>query len=290
MEFTDGKEGTSDGESVADSSGAFPEATKTETETLRCNGSDRLCDRKFNDVAYATTHNAMSNAQDGWFPPNQSVPIVYQLRDGIRGLMLDTYLHENEPYLCHANCDVGKKKMVEALTEIRVFLEQNPHEVVTLILESYLSAEQTQKAFQSSGLLAMTHTQSQGQDWPTLRTMIERNQRVVVLTDQGGGTYPWYHDMWKMAWDTRWKNSSVQDFSCKPDRGNTKNPLWILNHFLGNPLPSPKLAKEANSNPFFVQRVLQCKKEAGQLPNFITIDFHQEGDILAVVRTLNGLD
>ncbi len=268
-----------------------PETTETtERGVLRCNGAEELCGREFNKIAYATTHNAMSNSVEGWLPPNQSVPITDQLQDGVRGLMLDIHLHEKLPYLCHSNCDLGKKKLTDGLQEITDFLKKNPNEVVTLILECYVDAKDVRQAFEESGLLSMTYAHPEGERWPTLRTMIEKNQRVVVLTDRGGGTYPWYHNMWKTAWDTRWKNSSTQDFTCKPDRGNSSNPLWILNHFLGNPLSTPKLAKEANSNPFFLKRVQQCQNEAGRIPNFITVDFYKEGDTFAVVDALNKVN
>ena len=35
-----------------------------------CNGSPLLCDRRYNEVAYATTHNAMSNRQEHWLAPD----------------------------------------------------------------------------------------------------------------------------------------------------------------------------------------------------------------------------
>lgn len=267
-----------------------PEITTQEPQELRCNGAAELCDRGFDKIAYATTHNSMSNSVEGWFPPNHSVPITDQLKDGIRGLMLDIHLHKDEPYLCHSNCDLGKKKLTDGLREITDFLKANPNEVVTLILENYVEAEKVKQAFDTSGLLAMTYPHTLGEKWPTLRTMIEKNQRVVVLTSRDGGTYPWYLKMWKHAWDTRWKNSSIKDFTCKEDRGSSKNALWILNHFLGNPLSTPKLSLEANSNPFFLQRAQQCQKEAGRIPNFITVDFYRQGDVFKAVDALNQVN
>ena len=43
----------------------------------RCNGSRELCDRAFDAVAYPTTHNAMSNAEDGFgSAPNQNYAVT----------------------------------------------------------------------------------------------------------------------------------------------------------------------------------------------------------------------
>lgn len=57
-----------------------------------CNGHAELCDRPYNDVAYATTHNAMSVASSpGWFIPEQADPIPTQLDQGVRGLLIDVW-------------------------------------------------------------------------------------------------------------------------------------------------------------------------------------------------------
>jgi len=56
-----------------------------------CNGSEKLCDRPFNRVAIAMTHNSMSVPLPGWFSSMQEKPIAGQLHDGIRGLMIDTH-------------------------------------------------------------------------------------------------------------------------------------------------------------------------------------------------------
>ena len=56
-----------------------------------CNGHEQLCNRPFNRVAIAMTHNSMSVPLPGWFASMQEKPIAGQLDDGIRGLMIDTH-------------------------------------------------------------------------------------------------------------------------------------------------------------------------------------------------------
>jgi hypothetical protein len=58
---------------------------------LRCNGSPKLCDRSLGDVAFATSHNSMSSAADGFRGPNQGATVPEQLRQGIRGFQIDAY-------------------------------------------------------------------------------------------------------------------------------------------------------------------------------------------------------
>jgi hypothetical protein len=56
-----------------------------------CNGHVALCGRSLDAVALPATHNAMSVPLPGWFASEQDHPIPQQLRDGIRGLLIDTY-------------------------------------------------------------------------------------------------------------------------------------------------------------------------------------------------------
>jgi len=44
-----------------------------------------------------------------------------------------------------------------------------------------------------------------------------------------------------------------------------------------------------NHNPLFIDRALQCQAESGRLPNFVTVDYYDIGDVFSVVDKLNGL-
>jgi hypothetical protein len=57
-----------------------------------CNGHAELCDRPFDEVAYAAAHNAMSVAREpGWFLAEQVDPIPVQLDQGVRSLLIDVW-------------------------------------------------------------------------------------------------------------------------------------------------------------------------------------------------------
>jgi hypothetical protein len=62
-----------------------------------CNGHDELCERPLDRVALAATHNSMSVPLPGWFSSEQEKPIDDQLRDGIRGLLIDTHYADRLP-------------------------------------------------------------------------------------------------------------------------------------------------------------------------------------------------
>ncbi len=276
-----------------------------------CNGSEALCGRRFDQVAYATTHNAMaarfapyeysilvSNQCDG--PPAQ-------LRDGIRALMLDFHWYQppGAPapslHLCHAECGFGSQPLVEGLAEIRAFLDANPAEVIAFIVEINAGTAgreaEIRDAFAASGLLAYVHTQTPGAPWPTLQEMIDADRRLVVLTADSdasgcGDTDPcdWYHYLWGgFAFETPFSNATPADFTCADLRGAPGDDLFILNHFLTQNLGAPQLAEQVNHMPELASRSRECWRFQGQLPNFVTVDFYEIGDVVRATDLLNFL-
>lgn len=268
-----------------------------------CNGHQELCSRGYDQVRYATTHNAMSNSTNGWVGPNQNLDVPAQLAAGVRGLMLDTHRAGNlsdfgtiqdpdvDPdtaYLCHSLCAIGKQLLVEGLSEIREFLDVNPGAIVTLIIESYLNHELTANAFTAAGLTPYTY-QHDGGAWPTLGQMADAGTRLVVLQDVAvDPSYPWLMNVWDQAFETHFSYSAPEDFSCADNRGVPSNDLFILNHFLTGVFGSPELAEQVNHNPLLLNRVNECEAFHGTPANFVTVDFVDIGDTLSTVETLNG--
>jgi hypothetical protein len=61
-----------------------------------CNGFTELCSRPLNDVSFAATHNSMASVTiPTWNFGQQDGTIADQLRDGVRGLLIDTYYGES---------------------------------------------------------------------------------------------------------------------------------------------------------------------------------------------------
>ena len=254
-----------------------------------CNGSIELCARRYDEVAYATTHNAMSNAEDGWQSPNQNVAIDRQLAAGVRALMLDVHEFGTGILLCHGFCQLGSLPLVDGLRIIERFLHDHRGEVVTIIFESYTTAAAIAEAFADAGLDRYAYAHAAGTPWPTLRELIDRDQRLVVLTDREGDALDWYMDVWQHAFETPFAAETTADFTCDPGRGNPSHPLFIFNHFLTAPLAVPDQAATVNANPYLIERVRTCMQARGGLANFVTVDFFDVGDVLDTVRVLNGL-
>lgn len=238
-------------------------------------------------MVYAVSHNAMSNAEENWSAPNQRFPIITQLNDGIRGLMLDVYESGDQAVLCHSSCVLGRIALSETLGVIRSFLNENPEEIITIIFESYASAKRVKDAFEESQTLELTYAHKQGDPWPTVQELAAQNRRLVVFTDHEGGAFPWYHDVWSFAWETHWSYEKKEDLDCKINRGHKENDLMIMNHFLTAPIALESLAETVNDSSDILARAEACAQENNQRPNFIVVDFYSIGGVVEAVRILN---
>lgn len=261
-------------------------------EPQRCNGAEALCGRRVDEVAFAGTHNAMSDADEGWIAPNQNHAPARQLADGVRVLVFDTHpLDDGTPGLCHGYCSLGSKPLVDGLGEVRSFLDDNRNEVVVLIFESYVPEGDVEASFVASGLSAYAYGGT-SEPWPTLGALIDADQRLVVFTDDSAATLPWHRYSYTSLWENAYHAESPEELTtqCGVDRGDPGLPLWTLNHFLTAPLASADLAATVNFDPFFEARVRGCMSETGDFPNFVLVDFYDVGDVLAVVSSLNDLE
>jgi hypothetical protein len=190
-------------------------------------------------------------------------------------------------FLCHAVCALGKQPLAEGLAEIREFLDEYPGEVVTLIIESYLSHELTAKAFDEADLTRYTYVHA-GAAWPTLGQMIDDGTRLVVLQDRSAQPdYPWLMNVWTHAFETRFSARTPDDFSCVRNRGSEGNDLFIFNHFLTEVFGAPELAQQINFNPLLLDRINECEAFHGAMANFVTVDFFDIGDTVEAVNALN---
>lgn len=260
-------------------------------EPRACNGSPLLCDRRVDEVVFAGTHNAHAAEDDRFSAANQYSSLDVQLVDGVRAFMLDTYEHEGELVLCHGPCEYGHRSLVEVLGLLRAFLETHPNEVILLLFEDHITPAQTGEAFIEAGLTSFMYAHPVGDAWPTLGGLIDSGQRVVAFaeSDGGDGEPAWYLDLFAQSWDTPYAAKTPEELSCELGRGDPEAPLFVMNHFLTNPVASAELSKQVNFNPFLLERARKCQTESGRLPNVIAVDYYELGDLFSTVATLNGL-
>lgn len=251
-----------------------------------------MCDLRYDQVSYLTTHNAFNAGDDGFSLPNQNQGLTGQLNGGVRGFMLDVYDEGGVPTVYHGFALLGTAPLTDNLTEIKGFLDANPNEVVTIIFESYVDANMMESAFVQVGLLPYLHEQTLGSAWPTLQQMIDAGTQLVVLTDSDDASpsQGWYHYVWDFAVETGFSNNAPSDFSCDFNRGDSINDLFILNHFVTDAtvgIGIPAQSEIVNAFDFFYPRAISCWNEKQKFPNFPTVDFYELGETKRVVDSLN---
>ena len=289
-----GAESASGTESTGGVSGAAPTTGSPDLPPARaCNGHAELCTRRFDEVAFPCTHNAFAARDDGFqqVNANQRHGVAQQLADGVRCMMLDVSDDDGTTVLCHGGCVFGRLEHAAVLADIAAFLEQHPDEVLTIIYQDDLSADRVVGDLEAAGLAARVYTHEAGAAWPTLASMIDADTRLFVTAENGGPPPAWFHHVWDLSWDTPYSFHSVDEFTCALNRGSAGNDLFLVNHWLSTVLDTPSEPDAATANAFDVLhgRATQCQREAGQLPNFLAVDFYDQGDLFAVVAALNGL-
>ena len=261
----------------------------------QCNCHLELCTKRYNEVAYLTTHNAFNSHQDHFVFPNQDFSITRQLTDGVRALMIDVYDKDGVPTVYHGNSLLGSEPLSCNLNEIYDYLKNNPKEVVSIIFECYVSATVIENALKDAGLLSMAYTKTKNTQWPTLQALIDTDKRLIIFSDKNDASLnqKWYHYVWDYAVETSFSAVETTDLNSTFNRGNASNDLFILNHFLVSKTlgtGSRSNAKIANANPFMINRINNCRSETAKFPNFVTVDFYDIGDCLENVNKLNQVE
>jgi hypothetical protein len=192
-------------------------------------------------------------------------------------------------FLCHQLCGFGYTVLRDSLDEVRTFLDENPREVLWIIIQDEITNSDTQRAFEEAGLVPYIYTHTPGQEWPTLRQMIESNKRLVVMAENEGPPPDWYTNVWTETEETPYTFLNEKQFNCKPNRGDTGKPFFLLNHWIQRGSPNRVDGAIVNDYDFLLNRARQCEQERGKLPNFIAVNWYSQGNLIDVVDTLNGV-
>jgi hypothetical protein len=232
-------------------------------------------------------------AQDGI--SKQQIDAAKRLRDragfkgkGVRGM-----------YLCHTSCELGFTPLADALNEIHDFVATHPNDVLVIVNQDYVTPADYVKAIDQAGLTQYVYKGLGQSPWPTLRQMIDSNQRIVFLAENHAGAAPWYQLAYKsLVEETPYTFKSARlltdpanlDASCRPNRGPPSGaPLFLMNHWVStDPVPRPSDAVKVNAYDALLARARRCQQIRHHLPNLLAVNFYKEGDVFRVVNTLNG--
>jgi hypothetical protein len=233
-------------------------------------------------------------AQDGIGPDAVDAALRIRERLGFRGE------GTRGMYLCHTFCEIGATSLGSVLRDINTFLVTHPDEVMVVVNQDYVTPQDFIRAVNDAGLgdLVYRGPTAKG-DWPTLREMIDTNQRIVFLAENHAGGAPWYHLAYKAITEetpyTFGRVALLNDpanvaASCRPNRGPEGAPLFLINHWIStDPVPRPSDAQAVNAYEPLLRRVRRCEQIRHHFPNLIAVNFYRRGAAFRVVDTLNGV-
>ena len=194
------------------------------------------------------------------------------------------------------------------LQQLKMFLDENKNEVVTLSLNIFdLALEDMVASFKASGIDSYIHVQDKKSLWPTLRELIDANKRLVIfqdafrvdgdLADEATRSIikaePWvkgFHWSDDFIFGNQWGYTKVEDLgndSCDiiqddyirnqeayQNRSNPSNKIFDLSQTVTPGMAGTKeTALRANAYGFLLAHIKRCYESLGMLPNTVTVDF-----------------
>jgi hypothetical protein len=199
-----------------------------------CNGlDDGFCDFKVNEVLYGLVHNAMASFEDDFFLLyNQNYNLEAALAAGYRALELDVARCGDGQKIAfyHGECALGTRDPLVVLKNVHSFLQENPSEIVMLFLQMdgqsvslddfyQIMAATVDSGGNSLADLLYSHPLD-ATEWPTLRALVQSNQRLIVFywnqddcaPGAGGpGCPPGFHYYYRYGVQTEWDFSRIAD-------------------------------------------------------------------------------
>lgn len=200
-------------------------------------------------------------------------------------------------------------------------MDRNPNDVVTIIIVNSdpAPASTLHQHFVTADITKYTYTPPQNtaaiQVWPTLQRLIAQNTRLITfVADMDPATTAaanasYLLNQFTYVFENPYEVTSATNFSCTPFRplvvkGNVtaalaSNRLSLVNHFLGISLglgiyiPDIANAKLTNSESGVVGNLgdaaKACATAFGKQPNFLLVDFFDQGSAITTVDKINGI-
>ncbi|KAK1828437.1 PLC-like phosphodiesterase [Podospora conica] len=303
---------------VSPSSGT---ATGTASSGVACNNSPSLCSKPYNQITHMGAHDSafLRDASTGnSLAGNQFFNATVALSSGIRLLQAQVHEFNGTLHLCHSSCSLLDAGRLDAwLARIRVWMDANPNDVVTLLL---VNSDNTPMStfgthFETSGISKYGYVPSSAPPpfWPTLQQLITANTRLVTFLASGtpSPAHPYLLDEFSYVFETPFDVRSLSGFNCTLDRPSNLRTtgaasavqaglLPLMNHFaytvITGDITVPNVAdiETTNGPSTTVTGALglhaqACQVQWGVKPVFVLVDFYDRGPSMATADRINGI-
>ena len=210
-------------------------------------------------------------------------------------------VEEPNVYLCHGFCELGATPLRDTFKAMSDFLDANPDEVLTIVIEDYVPPSMITDIAEETGLADHVYKGPLDKDnMPTLQEMIDSGGRILLMAENHGGSgdTAWYRPAFKaLMQETPYsfhEPSQLTDpkklpASCAPNRGPESAPFFQMNHWIDtSPAPKPSNARIVNTREVILRRAHECEKLRGVPVGLVAVDFYRTGDLFGAVRDLNA--
>ncbi|KAJ5278719.1 hypothetical protein N7478_004091 [Penicillium angulare] len=287
---------------------ASPTTSAADAATT-CNGRTEYCTRSYSNITFVGSHDS---AFVGSLPQqNQNIDITAQLDMGIRYLQAQTHkslLDSSVLELCHTSCLLEDAGTLEAyLSTIKSWLDDNPNEVVTLLLTNgdSLDISTFGDTFSSAGIDSYAYVPPSEplayDDWPTLGDLIDSGKRLVAFLDYGADTstvdyildeFAYYFETPYDVTDSTFSDCSID----RPSGASASGRMYLVNHYLdvdifGADVPDRGAADTTNAatgDGSLGAQATECEGLYDHAPNVMLADFVDKGDVITAQNNLNG--
>lgn len=300
-------------------------------DSRACNNSPHLCEVSYDEATHLGAHDApfLADASTGFSSfGNQFFNTTAQLDAGVRLLTAQVHVVSKpgttarELRLCRSSCtlfEVGSSQ--DWLWEIRVWLDRNPNEVVSIILVNLGGASATELEGEYSRA-DLTHygwvppniseapapSSEFNKTWPTLGPMIDSGQRLVTFVNPltpDAANAPYLFSENDFVWENSYAVTAAADFACGPDRPSNTTTIskardsgkpFLMNHFLywqqafGIQTPDRQVLADTNSwdGPSGLgKHITKCASEYTRQSTFVLVDFFNVGPAIESVDMFN---
>ena len=285
-------------------------------------------DKRYNYVCWLTSHNSYAynekSFENKFINENQSLNIRKQLEYGVRGFMIDLYYEKDNPansiILAHSMKEKGnsfvtirhyKQKISSPFLEtVKKWLDDNPQDIITFHLESYIRdynkiIEELKTVGLYDYLFDLYEYNNQGLAehfksldskelaWPTLGEMRQHNKQLVVFSDKiedsGYGIMYVSNTM-----ETQYDLDGFPSCEKRYDGRVEEAPIFIFNHFCKyRSMPASGIIcnyKKRNKYDNILLRVAKCWLQECKSPNFVAVDMvgHKKGNEKQIVLDINN--
>lgn len=178
----------------------------------------------------------------------------------------------------------------QTLLEIKNFLDRKPEKIFNLFLDFSTNVTELTDLFQETGIDHYLYTYDSQDGWPTLKSMVEQNHRLVVFSMQEHRNSPdWLQYVWNQAVEPYFSIWEAPVFKGEFLKGDPKNSLLIYNdyNFPRKSEAAKNLKYDTNQNPYLIEHIKNTWTNTGKTPNFIMLDRY-ENWILGILSYIRG--